>query len=149
MTQIIKDLVTWLRQWFYTKEEIDSIVEGNIVVTDTGWLLLTLNSSDVQQYSVDAKPRIRLKDGVVWISGAVKKQTSISNQTSYKVATLPEEYRPTYTHNFVQQGTGVNRFNLNIKTNGEIIVERYSDNDTTAQTIPNEHWLNLNCSYHI
>ena len=28
MTKVIKDLVTWLKQWFYTESEVDTLLGG-------------------------------------------------------------------------------------------------------------------------
>lgn len=36
MTQIKKDIVTWLRQWFYTKDEINNNCENMIVTYADG-----------------------------------------------------------------------------------------------------------------
>lgn len=116
------------------------------VTHDTGWEILKL-SNNVEAYSSSQTPQIRLKDGLVAIRGAVKKKTNITAANRYVVATLPVMYRPSYDVNIVQQGTSVNRFNLQIKSNGEMIVERYSANSNSAQVIPNEHWLNLNAMY--
>ncbi len=59
MTQVIKDVVTWLKQWFYTESEVDTLLGGKVstaqgssnasknVVTDSGGNI-----------TVEAKPTI-------------------------------------------------------------------------------------------
>ena len=48
MTQVVKDVVTWLKQWFYTETEVDTLLSAKVstaqgssnasknVVTDSG-----------------------------------------------------------------------------------------------------------------
>lgn len=43
MTQIIKDLVTWLKQWFYTESEVDTLLSSKVDVSDISFGVDTVN----------------------------------------------------------------------------------------------------------
>lgn len=49
MTQVVKDVVTWLKQWFYTEDEIDTKLgnKANKNLTDANMNVVTDSSGDI------------------------------------------------------------------------------------------------------
>lgn len=43
MTQTIKDLVTWLKQWFYTESEVDTLLSDKVDVSSVDFGVDTQN----------------------------------------------------------------------------------------------------------
>ena len=66
-----------------------------------------------------------------------------------KVFTIPEEFRPSQRLVFVQQGSGSNRFILDINTNGVCYIDRYSNNATAQNIISVGSWLNCNATWFV
>lgn len=47
MTQIIKDIVTWLKQWFYTETEVDTLLNAKQNTLVSGTSIKTLNNQSL------------------------------------------------------------------------------------------------------
>lgn len=47
MTQITKDVITWLKQWFYEKDEVDTALNGKQATLVSGTNLKTINSTSL------------------------------------------------------------------------------------------------------
>jgi len=49
MTQVIKNLVVWLKQWFYDKDQIDEMLGGSTSVTAVGQFSINNNGHLIVQ----------------------------------------------------------------------------------------------------
>ena len=81
----------------------------------------------------------------VYLTGSIKSTTAQTTTGEKNIGKVPVGLEPVKQFNFIQQGSGQNRFLLHVKTNGNIVVARYGFNTEVA--IPNGTWLNIACSY--
>lgn len=120
---------------------------------DTGWKTpksLALHTdpqthiphSEFSAYS-DASPlKIRKIKNIVFLEGIIKNYHEISsNEQPIMIFTLPDGFVPNQRLVFVQQGSGTNRFVLDIQTDGKCYIDRYS-NGASVSNIPAGSWLN-------
>ena len=47
MTQVVKDLVTWLKQWYYTESEVDTLLNGKQATLVSGTNIKTINNTSL------------------------------------------------------------------------------------------------------
>lgn len=125
---ILSGIVTWLRNWFNTKEEHDAML-----FTNSGWQTCTL-SSGYTVYTSGTTLRVRKMGKFVEVSGIFKNSnaSSTSSTTAVKFATIPSGYRPSQQQTQVCQGSGMNRWLLTINTSGEMFWSRYGTNAYAA-----------------
>lgn len=79
---------------------------------------------------------------IVNISGAYKNTANVS---SVVIGKVPDGCEPLEDQRRIQQGSGVNRYLLTIRTNGEMTFARYGT--TSDSTVPANSWLNIDCTY--
>lgn len=79
---------------------------------------------------------------IVNISGAYRNTANVAGVVIGKV---PEGCEPLKDQRRIQQGSGVNRYLLTIRTNGDIVCARYGT--TSDSTVPANSWLNIDCTY--
>lgn len=115
---------------------------------DGEWVKLTLNS-DFKCYNdvEDNHPKYKAVGGVVTITGTVSPIVAYTSSTSpVEIASgIPQKYRSKTGIVFVCQGSGMNRWECQIKTNGTITIARYGI--TEATNVPNTAWLPFTCTY--
>ena len=137
-----KDIVTWLRQWFNTKEEHDSMM-----FTDSGWQNCTLNSG-YSVYTSGKNLRVRKTGKIVQINGVFKNNSSVtSSTTAVKFATIPSGYRPSTEQVKVCQGSDMNRWTLIVNSSGEMFWSRYGT--SSYATASSGRWLPYTMTYMI
>jgi hypothetical protein len=113
-------------------------------ISDSDWVELTLQTTStnpigVQAYSSDYKPKYRKIGHVVELEGIVKvrSQVSASNADStFKIGTLPSEFRPPRTIRFFCPGSGgtMEHWVLMIESNGAVTGGRYGTSSAVAIT---------------
>ena len=137
MSKTISGIVTWLKQWFYTKDEIDSY--------DTGWSNLTYVSG-YQNYDSSHPLEIRRIGKLVEIRGVFKPTASkTANTSGVQFATIPSGYRPSSQYrSAICQGGGVNRFMITVDTAGKLSWQRYGT--TSSINLP-AAWLGVHITY--
>lgn len=82
---------------------------------------------------------------VVTLTGAIKTTAAQSSTGQKIIGTIPPECKPINTFRVISQGTGQNRYLLQISSQGNLIAERYGGATDTA--MPNGIWLNISCTY--
>lgn len=134
----ISGIVTWLKQWFYTKDEIDA--------NDSGWQPLTL-SSGYANYNSTETLQIRKIGKFVEIRGIIKPTAAKTASTSaVQFATIPSGYRPSYQfRSAICQGSGINRWHLTAETSGNLSWSRYGS--TTSINVPSGAWMCVHITY--
>ena len=127
---VLSGIVTWLKNWFNTKEEHDSMM-----FTDSGWQTCSLNSG-YAVHSSGTSLRVRKTGKLVQINGVFKNNSSVtSSTTAVKFATIPTGYRPSKQQVKVCQGTDMNRWALLVNSSGEMFWARYgTDSYATASS---------------
>lgn len=141
----ITGIITWLRQWFYSKADFDTKED------DTGWQLMTL-SSGYEYYSTSGdsgKLWIRRVNKLVEIRGVVKPTAQKTASTEgVQFATIPSGYRPSYQFRMaVSQGSGLSRYALAANTNGALTWARYGA--SSSANVPSGAWLTVHIIYEL
>lgn len=81
---------------------------------------------------------------IVNLSGAINNTTQFTPPVI--IGKVPEGCEPYGDgFQFAEQGSNVNKFNLKIYPSGELYMENYGT--TSAITVPNNSWLNINATY--
>ena len=103
--------------------------------TDSGWIKVTNYTSNFTNYSASGT-WYRKWGKIVQVTGQVKTTTSLSSGIMFY---LPEGFRPCQQVFTIGQGSGVNKWLVNVGTDGSVIAERYG---TSSQTnITTSAWL--------
>lgn len=141
MSKTITGIVTWLKQWFYGKDEIDT------QINDSGWQPLTYVSG-YQNYDSKNRLEIRRVGKLVEIRGVFKPTApKTASLSSVQFATIPSGYRPsTQIRTAIGQGPGMNRFLVRVNTNGDLRWGRYGT--TSSINLP-VAWLSVHITYMI
>ena len=142
MSKTISGIVTWLKQWFYTKDEIDT------QLPDSGWQSLTF-SSGYTNYNTTEPLQIRKIGKFVEIRGIIKPTAQKSASTNaVQFATIPTGYRPSYQfRSAICQGSGMIKWHLTAETDGKLCWSRYGSASSVA--VPSGAWLCVHITYMI
>ena len=114
---------------------------------DSGWQTASL-TGDFKAYQDNSKytPRYRKIGKVVEISGVVSPTKTLSGSgTQVTIFTLPTDFMPSESRYAVCQGSGINRWVLQVNTNGTVTFSRYGKADYTD--INAGDWLPFNITY--
>lgn len=148
---ILNENVYWGK--LMTEALVNAILKEKDANEDTGWVIPSrgIHTDPVTHaphlefpdYSETSPLRIRRIGKIVHLQGIIKNYHEISaSEQDKEVFSIKEEFRPSQRLIFVQQGSGANKFILIINTDGQCSIGRYSNNATTANTIPENSWLN-------
>lgn len=114
------------------------------------WVNMTLSSS-FKVYSDNPinQPKYKERAGIVTIKGAVSPVTEYTSSTEgVTIASgIPSALRPSENLQFVCQGSGMNRWNCSVNTDGTIKIARYGTTDAT--TVPASAWLAFCVTYQV
>ena len=125
----LSGIITWLRQWFNTKEEHDEML-----LTDSGWKTCTL-SSGYAVYASGTTLRVKKVGKMVHATGIFKNNNTLSASSYVQFATLPLGYRPSQEQVKVCQGSDMNRWLLRITADGAMTLSRYgTSSDASASS---------------
>lgn len=134
---------------FQLKSGDDYYNEDDIVGNDTGWIMATLTSNFTAYGGTDTKPRYRKIGKMVEIKGVVAPTRTLDGSTaSITIFTLPKGYRPSGTFVYrVCQGSGVNKWLLNVFTSGAVTFARYGTN--TFADVNTSVWLPFGATFFV
>ena len=137
--------------------ELDNIADfefkarfRNNFTVDSEWVNLTLDADFKCYNDLEINhPRYKVSGNVVTVIGAVSPLVGFtSSATPVTFASgIPAQYRPQIGQIFVCQGSGMNRWECQVRTSGELTVARYGI--TEATTVSNTAWLPFSCTYQI
>lgn len=173
MSKTISGIVTWLKQWFYTKDEIYDTGWQDFPYRNHEYFPILWNGSIQEVFAnalmanyTDQPLRVRRIGKIVHIEGAFTSGGDIiidnsfplkelccgeHNNTTYNgdflftIGTLDEKFRPSKSIITVQQGSGQNKYLVRIDPSGAVRIGRYC---TTSYANPAKNcWLNINVSY--
>ena len=117
---------------------------NNIITDNTVTANMTITSSFEQYSSGDTTNAIRAGN-VVTVVGVLKPKSNIAAGNSTTMFTLPSGYRPTRTLRFIQQGSGVMRWLLEIESGGAVKISRYGT--TSDSQIAAGQWLPISATF--
>ena len=118
-------------------------------IDDTGWVDLEF-SSNFENYNGTASnnPKYRKIGNVVMLQGIATPTEDLTvGSTETEMFILPEEARPADKFYQLQQGTGFNKWLLNVNTNGVVAFSRYGKTDFSTAEVGN--WLPFSIVYFI
>lgn len=116
-----------------------------IELDDTGWINATLTSK-FTLYNADSVCQYRKIGKHVQLRGEVKPTAALAGSlTGVVIFTLPTEFIPSQRCNFVCQGSSVNKWLLQVDTDGNVSFARYGTS-SLAQAGVNA-WLAFNAGY--
>lgn len=125
----LSGIVTWLKQWFNTKEE-----QNTLLFTDSGWQTCTL-SSGYAVYTSGTNLRVRKVGKIVQVNGVFKNNNTLSASSNVQFATLPSGYRPSQEQVKICQGSDLYKWLLRIKADGAMTLSRYgTSSDASASS---------------
>ena len=112
------------------------------------WTDLTV-ASGFEVYGDGTKPQYRVNGNLVTVTGAVKPTATVtSNTNGVLIASgIKTQYCPKNTLAFVCQGSGINRWLLQLNSEGKLYVARYGTNDYVD--ISAGAWLIFTVTYSI
>lgn len=135
---------TFVRNFWTDHDEVYHTTGWQPVYEDTGWQDVSL-SSGFTHYDSNAHCRYRRVGKVVELRGAIKNSSAILGTTvdsSSTIATISDTTcRPSSALQFVQQGSGMNRFLLQVSNNGGLTIGRYGT--TSPIQMGAGSWINL------
>lgn len=132
-------------EWFVA---FDNARKG--IAADSGWIPLTIDSAFiVRNNDASLKPVCKITGSVVTVCGVVSNVAEMTSTSSGVVfaSGIPEAYRPIMDQHFVCQGSGMNRWQCSVKTDGTLMVSRYGI--TEQGTMGANTWLPFSCTYQI
>ena len=112
---------------------------------DVDWTTLQLNSATLS-YNDSSAPKYRRWGPVVNFIGAVKPASQVAAGGTLNIGTLPSGCRPKDEVHQLCQGSGQNKWLLDIGTDGAVTATRYSTGGTQA-AIPTNAWLVFNTTF--
>lgn len=114
-------------------------------IKDTGWIDATLTSS-FTLYSTDDVCQYRKIGKYVQLRGVVKPTAALAGSlTGVVIFTLPTEFTPSRACKFVCQGSSVNRWLLQVNTDGGVTFERYGASSLAQAGV--KAWLTFDVGY--
>lgn len=113
MSQTIKDVVTWLKQWFYTETEIDTLLNAKQDTLVSGSSIKTINnqsvlgSGNISVGGGGGGGTIRLVDGygIIW---SVNTETGVSMITYNNTQTINANSYNTVKNPYTTGDTKIN-----------------------------------------
>ena len=114
-------------------------------IKDTGWIDATLTSS-FTLYSTNDVCQYRKIGKHVQLRGVVKPTEALAGSlTGVVIFTLPAEFTPSRPCNFVCQGSSVNKWLLQVSTNGNVSFSRYGTSSLAQAGV--KAWLPFDAGY--
>lgn len=103
-----------------------NFIVDSIQLAHTDKATISSFSSGWASYGSGSNPTVRRYGKSVTLTGALKNTSAVTlNSTHVQAFTIPSGYRPSQDMIVVCQGSGINRFLLQIKTDGTVSVGRY------------------------
>lgn len=121
-----------------------------ILAGTTAWVSLSLDSAfSLYGDNSDNQPMYRVSGNTVTVKGVVSPKTAFtSSATKVTIASgIPEAYRPPSIVSAICQGSGMNRWNFTVETNGTITISRYGVTENAS--VPTSAWLIFCVTYSI
>lgn len=114
---------------------------------DSGWIDCSMGNGISPHSGTYNRPQVRRIEKIVHLRGCVTNSTTWTEHSN--IITIPDGYRPSVSENFVQQGSGSNKYLLNVTSGGACNAQRYSNNTTMSNTVPTGSWLNMYATWFI
>lgn len=131
--------------------DVDMVIRARKgIIVDSEWVDLQIGSEFALYNGTAAnQPKYKVTGNVVTVIGCVSPVKEFtSSTTAVTIASgIPEDLRPSTALQFICQGSGMNRWNCSINTNGTVGCARYGTNEAT--TVPTTAWLPFTITYQV
>jgi len=99
-------------------------------------------------YDANVQPvTLRIINGVVYVTGAVKPTKQLSGEVGAGVFTVPPEFIPRYQSNWIVETAGTARAKVSINANNGVLSVNHRVNDNGFYDFYDTTWVNLYGSY--
>ena len=103
-----------------------NFIVDSIQLAHTDKATISSFSSGWASYGSGSNPTVRRYGKIVSLTGALKNTTAVTlNTTHVQAFTIPSGYRPSQDMIVVCQGSGANKYLLQVKTDGTVSIGRY------------------------
>lgn len=158
MTETCLPIVTWLKNWFYSKTEIDTELDGKSDTghthtlsditdypTDTNWAEISYRSG-YSRYGTNNGVYYRRKGKTIELSGVWTTSANRSATLDTVIfGSIPSTYAPSRVIRVVMQGSQLNRYMLTVNTDGTLAWSRYGT--TSSSQLPSGVWGVVYCTW--
>lgn len=131
--------------------DVDFVIRARKgIIVDAEWVDLTLaDNFALYNGTVANQPKYKVTGNVVTVMGVVSPTAEFtSSTTAVTIASgIPANLRPSVNLQFICQGSGMNRWDCSINTNGTVGIARYGTTEPT--TVPTTAWLAFVVTYQI
>lgn len=123
-------------------EEMIESVNGKL--QDTGWVDVKMGNGIVTDTQA---PQVRRVGKLVYLRGVVRNNTSWSTHDSF--LTIPNNFRPAYTHRCIQTSYGSFRYRLEVLADGQCKALAITNNTEGNVTIEKGKWFQVDTCWYV
>lgn len=109
---------------------------------DSGWITCNV-ASGLSAYDTNGTPKVRRKNGIVYLQGCLRNSSAFSEWDNF--ITFRSDFAPERTCEFIMQGSNLNRWLLEVRSDGTCKFHRYGT--TSATNVGAGSWLNIYASW--
>lgn len=111
---------------------------------DTGWVDVKMGNGIVTDTQA---PQVRRVGKLVYLRGVVRNNTSWSTHDSF--LTIPNNFRPAYTHRCIQTSYGSFRYRLEVLADGQCKALAITNNTEGNVTIEKGKWFQVDTCWYV
>lgn len=123
------------------KKELE-LLNGKL--QDTGWVDVKMGNGIVTDTQA---PQVRRVGKLVYLRGVVRNNTSWSTHDSF--LTIPNNFRPAYTHRCIQTSYGSFRYRLEVLADGQCKALAITNNTEGNVTIEKGKWFQVDTCWYV
>ena len=123
-------------------EEMIESVNGKL--QDTGWVDVKMGNGIVTDTQA---PQVRRVGKLVYLRGVVRNNTSWSTHDSF--LTIPNNFRPAYTHRCIQTSYGSFRYRLEVLADGQCKALAITNDTEGNATIEKGKWFQVDTCWYV
>ena len=122
-------------------EDLESV---NGKLQDTGWVDVKMGNGIVTDTQA---PQVRRVGKLVYLRGVVRNNTSWSTHDSF--LTIPNNFRPAYTHRCIQTSYGSFRYRLEVLADGQCKALAITNDTEGNATIEKGKWFQVDTCWYV
>ncbi len=121
-----------------------AVRELNGKLQDTGWVDVKMGNGIVTDTQA---PQVRRVGKLVYLRGVVRNNTSWSTHESF--LTIPNNFRPAYTHRCIQTSYGSFRYRLEVLADGQCKALAITNDTEGNATIEKGKWFQVDTCWYV
>lgn len=123
---------------------MDNLESLNGKLQDTGWVDVKMGNGIVTDTQA---PQVRRVGKLVYLRGVVRNNTSWSTHDSF--LTIPNNFRPAYTHRCIQTSYGSFRYRLEVLADGQCKALAITNDTEGNATIEKGKWFQVDTCWYV